>query len=68
VATFNQYVHLLTSFPSVIGGVIMVILGVFYLAFEDFVHADFSWVAKKPRQEAARGVGRILTGIQVSDF
>jgi phosphatidylinositol glycan class N len=49
----------------VIGGVIMVILGVFYLAFEDFVHADFSWVAKKPRQEAARGVGRILTGIQI---
>lgn len=41
----------------------MVVVGVLYLAFEDFVLADFTWPKKKPSQKNV--VSRILVGVQI---
>lgn len=48
---------------SVIGGALMVIVGILYLAFEDFVLGDFTWPKKKasPKQD----ISRTLVGIQI---
>ena len=48
---------------SVIGGALMVIVGLLYLAFEDFVLGDFTWPEKRasPKQD----ISRILIGIQI---
>jgi phosphatidylinositol glycan class N len=61
----SVHLKLLLILFSVLGGILMVALGVLYLAFEDFVLADFSWSAKKSPIKSTRGVGRILTGAQV---
>ncbi|EGO59502.1 hypothetical protein NEUTE1DRAFT_79667 [Neurospora tetrasperma FGSC 2508] len=45
-----------------IGGVLMVVIGLLYLIFEDFVLADFSWNAKPTSRNH---LSRSLVGIQV---
>ncbi|KAK3334247.1 LOW QUALITY PROTEIN: GPI ethanolamine phosphate transferase 1 [Neurospora tetraspora] len=52
-----ENVHLIT-----IGGVLMVVIGLLYLIFEDFVLADFSWNAKPTSRNH---LSRSLVGIQV---
>ena len=44
----------------------MVAIGLLYLALEDFILADFSWASRKTSDRSSRAVGRVLTGIQVS--
>lgn len=45
----------------------MVIIGLLYLLFEDFVLADFSRPKRKSVEERkASAAGRVLIGIQVS--
>ncbi|KAH8879432.1 PigN-domain-containing protein [Thozetella sp. PMI_491] len=47
-----------------IGGVLMVVIGILYLIFEDFVLADFTWPSKSvPKRE--NHITRMLVGIQI---
>lgn len=52
-----------TDGDSLIGGALMTALGLAYLAFEDFVLADFS--SPKAKREGQH-LGRALVGAQVS--
>ncbi|KAK0722153.1 Phosphatidylinositolglycan class N-domain-containing protein [Lasiosphaeria miniovina] len=47
----------------VLGGALMVVVGVLYLIFEDFVLADFSWSAKPSSQK--NHLSRALMGAQI---
>lgn len=51
---------------SLIGGMLMTIVGLMYLSFEDFVLSDFSFANKK-KAPVKRGtlIGRVLVGAQV---
>lgn len=44
----------------------MVAIGIFYLAFEDYVLADFSTVRRRSEVQKRLNFSRLLTGIQVS--
>ncbi|KFA73632.1 hypothetical protein S40288_02611 [Stachybotrys chartarum IBT 40288] len=46
-------------------GILMVLVGVFYLAFESFVLADFTRNNPQPAQASGTGIGRVLTGAQI---
>ncbi|KAK3353486.1 Phosphatidylinositolglycan class N-domain-containing protein [Lasiosphaeria hispida] len=46
-----------------IGGAMMVVIGILYLAFEDFVLADFTWLEKPSPQR--NHISRALVGIQI---
>lgn len=50
---------------SLAGGTLMAVIGLFYLACEDFVLSDFSRANKAATHRSGRAVGRILTGAQV---
>lgn len=44
----------------------MVLIGLLYLVFEDYVLADFSTVRRKSEIQKRLNFSRLLTGIQVS--
>ncbi|KFA61569.1 hypothetical protein S40285_04015 [Stachybotrys chlorohalonatus IBT 40285] len=46
-------------------GILMVLVGIFYLAFESFVLADFTRNSSQPAQTSGTGIGRVLTGAQI---
>lgn len=43
----------------------MVIIGLLYLAMEDFFFADFSWANRKRDTRPGRAIGRVVVGVQV---
>ncbi|KAG9256424.1 phosphatidylinositolglycan class N [Emericellopsis atlantica] len=49
----------------VAGGVLMALIGLLYLVFQDFVLKDFSSANKRPQANSDVAVGRVLVGAQV---
>ncbi|KAB5577758.1 GPI ethanolamine phosphate transferase 1 [Coniochaeta sp. 2T2.1] len=67
MSTFTLLPALKTeSVPLVLlGGALMVIIGVVYLLFQDFILADFSAAMKLPKARRNNDLDRILVGIQI---
>jgi GPI ethanolamine phosphate transferase 1 len=51
---------------SVVAGIAMAVIGVLYLAYEDFVLSDFSANSTISAGQKHADLGRLLTGVQAS--
>ena len=67
MSTFTLLPALKTeSVPLVLlGGALMVVIGVMYLLFQDFILADFSSAMKLPKARRNNDLNRILVGVQI---
>ncbi len=64
-APLKQLRTVFANFPcSLIGGALMVVIGVLYLIFEDFVLADFTWPTKASTKKESH-ITRVLVGVQI---
>lgn len=59
---------MLIIYGSMIAGSSMAVLGVIYLIFEDFVLSDFGRTKGPSLSQPAKGIGRMLAGVQVGSI